>query len=168
MKRVMKNVDGRGAGGGSGGEDVDLGEVLEFIRLLWRVDHGLQSISKRMKGELGVTGPQRFALRMIGRKPGISAGALAEMLHLDPSTLTGVLQRLERRGAVKRVADRADRRRSLFELTPRGKTLDGGVKTRTVEVAVRRALASVDASDVECAKKLIGALVRELEAEAEN
>lgn len=164
MKRMMKSVDGRGAGGGSE-EDVDLGEVLDFIRLLWRVDHGLQSISKRMRGEHGITGPQRFTLRMIGRKPGISAGALADMLHLDPSTLTGVLQRLEKRGAIRRVLDTQDRRRSLFALTPRGKTLDA-VKTRTVETAVRRALASVGPSDVECAKKLIHAMVRELEVEA--
>lgn len=144
---------------------MDLGEVLELIRLLWRVDHGLQSISKRMKNELGVTGPQRFTLRMIGRKPGICAGELAEMMHLDPSTLTGVLQRLEKRGAIKRVADPEDRRRSLFALTPRGKGLDA-VKTRTVESAVRRAISRVEAKDFECAKRLIQSLANELEAEA--
>lgn len=133
------------------------------MRLLWAVDHGLQSLSKRMKKELGVTGPQRFTLRMIGRFPGISAGALAEMLHLDPSTLTGVLQRLERQGAVKRVADPNDRRRALFALTPRGRALDA-MKTRTVEAAVRRALALAGPGQVETARAVLSILAHELEA----
>jgi MarR family transcriptional regulator, organic hydroperoxide resistance regulator len=132
------------------------------MRLLWAVDHGLQSLSKRMKGELGVTGPQRFTLRMIGRKPGISAGALASVLHLDPSTLTGVLHRLEERGSIKRSADPADRRRALFYLTPRGRSIDV-VKTRTVESAVRRALASVAPGQVESSRAVLAALIRELE-----
>ncbi len=139
----------------------DLGEILEFMRLLWAVDHGLQSLSKRMKSEMGVTGPQRFTLRMIGRRPGVSAGALASLLHLDPSTLTGVLQRLEKRGAIKRVADPQDRRRALFALTPKGRSLDGA-KTRTVEAAVRRALASMTADKIESARGVLASLVREL------
>lgn len=144
------------------GDSEDLGEVLDFMRLVWAVDHGLQSLSKKMKSEMGVTGPQRFTLRMIGRRPGISAGALASMLHLDPSTLTGVLQRLERDGAIKRVADPQDRRRALFALTTRGRTLDVA-KTRTVEAAVRRALASVSRAQLESARVVMSALVRELE-----
>ena len=134
------------------------------MRFLWAVDHGLQSMSKRMKNEMGITGPQRFALRMVGRFPGISAGALADMLHLDPSTLTGVLQRLEQRGAIKRVSDPDDRRRALFGLTPKGRSLDI-VKTRTVEAAVRRAFAKMQPGEVESARKVLTALVRELEAD---
>ncbi len=33
-----------------------LGKVLDFLRLLWAVDHGLNRTSKRMEVELGVTG----------------------------------------------------------------------------------------------------------------
>ena len=73
-----------------------LGEQLEFMRLLWAIDHGLQTRSKRMAAALGVTGPQRLVIRIVGRFPGVSAGQLARILHLDPSTLTGILRRLER------------------------------------------------------------------------
>ena len=144
-----------------------LGEVLEFMRLLWAVDHGLQSVSKKMNANLGVTGPQRFAIRIIGRTPGISAGALAETLHLDPSTLTGVLQRLVERGAIRRISDPKDRRRALFALTPRGRTLDR-VQTRTVEAAARRVLAQASPADAQGTRRVLGALVRELEAESES
>ena len=63
------------------------------MRLLWAVDHGLQTRSKRMAVGLGITGPQRLVLRIVGRFPGISAGQLSRILHLDPSTLTGILRR---------------------------------------------------------------------------
>src|SRR3954470_12003885 len=103
-----------------------LGEVLEFMRLLWAVDHGLQSTSKRMESTLGITGPQRLVLRLVGRFPGITAGNLAQILHVHPSTLTGVLKRLERRGFLQRRPDPRDARRASLGLTARGRRLDVG------------------------------------------
>src|SRR5438105_14211859 len=116
-----------------------LGPILEFMKLLWAVDHGLQSASKRMEATFGITGPQRLVVRIVGRFPGISAGALAEVLHVHPSTLTGVLRRLETRGMLLRRADPKDARRALFGLTPRGRKMDT-LRTGTVEQAVRRVL----------------------------
>src|SRR5262245_19404785 len=86
-------------------EGARLGEVLEFMRLLWAVDHTLSSASKRMDAAIGVTGPQRLVIRIVGRYPGISAGDVAALMHVHPSTLTGVLSRLERRGSLKRKVD---------------------------------------------------------------
>src|SRR5678816_1894070 len=106
------------------GEVPGLGNVLDFMRVLWAVDHGLEAASKRMEARVGVTGPQRFVIRMVGRFPGVSAGRLAEILHLHPSTLTGILKRLETRGLIARHVDPSDGRRALFELTPRGARLD--------------------------------------------
>src|SRR2546423_15613008 len=51
-----------------------LGPVLEFMKQLWAVDHGLQSASKRMEASFGITGPQRLVVRIVGRFPGIAAG----------------------------------------------------------------------------------------------
>src|SRR5580704_311880 len=77
--------------------DGPLGGVLDFLKLLWALDHGLQTASRDMERRLGVTGPQRMVIRIVGRFPGISAGELASVLHVHPSTLTGVLRRLETR-----------------------------------------------------------------------
>ena len=71
--------------------DRSLGDVLEFMRTLWALDHGLQLRSKRMERHLGITGPQRLVLRIVGRFPGISAGEVASIMEVHPSTLTGVL-----------------------------------------------------------------------------
>ncbi|WP_248352784.1 MarR family winged helix-turn-helix transcriptional regulator [Anaeromyxobacter oryzae] len=142
--------------------DRNLGPVLEFMRTLWSLDHALQSASKRMESRVGVTGPQRLVIRIVGRNPGISAGAVSDILHLHPSTLTGVLKRLETRGMVERRADPADARRALLHLTARGREIDD-VRAGTVEIAVRRALGRLPPRTVTAARTLAEALVSELE-----
>lgn len=71
-----------------------LGEVLGFLQLLWAVAHGLESISKRLQASVGVTGPQRLVVRLVGQFVGACPGDLAEVMCV-PSSLTGMLRRLE-------------------------------------------------------------------------
>jgi MarR family transcriptional regulator, organic hydroperoxide resistance regulator len=143
-------------------QDPPLGAVLDFMRLLWAVDHALQSASKRMESAFGMTGPQRLVVRIVGRFPGISAGRLAEILHVHPSTLTGILKRLEARAILQRRPDPRDARRALFMLTAKGRKLDT-VRTGTVEQAVRRVLLK-DPLKVGAAQEVLASLSGELEA----
>jgi MarR family transcriptional regulator, organic hydroperoxide resistance regulator len=122
----------------------ELTDVLQFMRLLWAVGHGLQTASKRMEQQIGVTGPQRLVIRVLGQFPGLSAGALAELLHLHPSTLTGVLARLEKRRLIQRSGDPTDRRRTLLTLTSRGAAIDR-LRDGTAEMMVRSALRGTSA-----------------------
>jgi DNA-binding MarR family transcriptional regulator len=82
-------------GGADDRREPPLGAVLDFMRLLWAVDHALQSASKRMEANFGMTGPQRLVVRIVGRFPGTPAGRVSQILHVHPSTLTGILKRLE-------------------------------------------------------------------------
>jgi MarR family transcriptional regulator, organic hydroperoxide resistance regulator len=134
--------------------------VLEFLRLIWGVSHGLQSTSKRMEASLGITGPQRLVVRVVGRYPGVLAGEIAEILHLHPSTLTGVLRRLEDRGIICRAQGKRDRRKAIFRLTAAGRAVDRR-HAGTVEAAVRRVLARLEPRTLEMAAHVL----RELEAE---
>ena len=138
-----------------------LGEVLELMRLLWTLDHGLQSTSKRMAANLGITGPQRLVIRIVGRFPEISAGELADILCVHPSTLTGVLHRLESRGLLHRKRDPSDGRRALLSLTKKGLGFDA-LRTGTVEAAVRRALSKVARDTMVSARAVLESLGREL------
>ena len=133
-------------------------EVLEFLRLVWALDHGLQRISKRMRSRLGVTGPQRFVIRIVGWIPNVSGGELSRLLHLDPSTLTGILMRLEERGFIRRSKDPADGRRVLLHLTAKGKRMDASTKG-TVEEAMRQALAGAPAAKIATAREVLQILV---------
>src|SRR5207248_10820126 len=96
-----------------------LGPVLDFMRLLWSIEHGLQRMSKKMESELGITGPQRLVLRVVGQFPGLSAGELAHIVRLHPSTITGILQRLVARGFLERRTDPSDTARAQRRLKPR-------------------------------------------------
>ena len=88
-----------------------LDPVLDFMRLLWDIEHGLQSTSKRMRSTLGITGPQRLVLRVVSQFPGMSAAEAAHVVRLHPSTLTGVIQRLVDKGLLVRDRDPDDTRR---------------------------------------------------------
>jgi DNA-binding MarR family transcriptional regulator len=139
-----------------------LGSVLEFMRSLWGVNHGLESTSRRMKARLGVTGPERMVVRLVGRYPGISAGELAWILRVHPSTLTGLLKRLVRRGLLAREVSSRDARRAVLTLTPRGAAVDR-IRRGTVEASVRAALSELPERDVETAVAVLEALIRRFE-----
>lgn len=140
---------------------VPLGSALDFLRLLWAVDHGLQRRSKRMEVELGVTGMQRMVIRLIGRYPEVSAGRLADLLHVHPSTLTGVLKRLTERGFVSRERDPDDARRSKFVLAAEGQRVDS-TQAGTVEAAVRRALSRISPETLDAARTVLSSVAEEL------
>ncbi len=140
---------------------VDLGPTLDFMRVLWALDHAVQRTSKRMERHLGATGPQRLVLRIVGRFPGISAGRLARLLHVHPSTLTGVLSRLDRRGLLRRRPDPRDGRRWQVALTPRGREMDVEAEG-TVEAAVQHALDHMRPADIEGARAVLVAIAERL------
>jgi DNA-binding MarR family transcriptional regulator len=123
---------------------VVLPDVLAFMQLLWAVVHGVESRSKRMSSKIGVTGRQRLVLRIVGLFPRLFAGDLAAVLHVHPSTLTGLLQRLIAQGMLRRVVDERDRRRVLLSLTTRGSRINT-IRAQTVEAAIGAALRGVSA-----------------------
>ncbi|MEW6319495.1 MAG: MarR family transcriptional regulator [Acidobacteriota bacterium] len=136
--------------------------MLQFMQLIWAVVHGTEKASKRMKGTLGITGPQRLVLRVVGLLPGVSAGELAAILHVHPSTLTGVLRRLARQRLIVRLVDDRDRRRAILHLTARGRTINRANRG-TVEEAISVALAGVSARDRAATRRVLERLSYHLE-----
>ena len=67
--------------------------------------------------ELGLTRSQCQVLAHLARHDGIQQGALAEILEVEPITLTRILDRLEQAGLVERLAHPKDRRIRLLRLT---------------------------------------------------
>jgi len=79
------------------------------------VDHGLSLIQTRLLGVLR------------DREPGMNE--LATLLELDKSSITGLIDRAERRGIVERIPSSTDRRAVLVRLTDAGRTLVSQVAT---------------------------------------
>ena len=139
-----------------------LGKVLGFMRVLLMVDHAVQACSKRMHTNYGVTASQRLLLRTVGRFPGISAGDVASIMEVDPSTITLILFRLEREKAIQRRVDPSDRRRALLTLTPKGKKLDA-LRTGTVEAAVKKALTRISEAERATTERVLRVIAEELD-----
>lgn len=142
-------------------KDPDPEPVLEFMRLMWAVDHQLHSVSKRMVGRIGLTAPQRLALRFIGRQPGLTLGMLAGLLHLDPGTVTGIVKRLEQAGLVTRARGEGDTRRMHLTLTAKGQILNRR-RRGTVEAAVRKTLDGVRSADLAAMSRILQRLASNL------
>jgi len=135
--------------------------VLRFMRLMWKIDHDLQSASRRMESTVGLTSQQRLCVLLVGRHPRITPSGLAALLHLDRGTITGILRRLEAGGFVARDSNPDDGRSVHLRLTARGRKVDRG-RRHTVEDAVRRTLDRVPPSDLAAAERLLTRLADEL------
>lgn len=143
------------------GEEHELGEALSFMRLLWAIAHGLESSSKRMHARLGITGPQRLVLRIVGHHGRLTPGRLAEVLHVHPSSLTGMLRRLEGASLLRRESDPFDRRRALLELTARGQRLNDE-RSGTIEAIVAETLATLPRTRVATTRSVLQILAASL------
>jgi len=144
-----------------------MGQIVDFMSVVWALNHALGSLSKRMDARLGVTGPQRLVVRMVGHLSEVSAGRLASILRVHPSTLTGVLKRLVGRRVLVRRPDPADGRRALFSLTPLGRSVDR-LRSGTVEAAISRALRRFSGREAEIAERVLASIARAVEEEGQR
>jgi DNA-binding MarR family transcriptional regulator len=141
-----------------------LGPALEFLQRLWALNHALEMLSNNMAARLGVTAQQRLVIRCLGKYPGLSAGELASLLHLDPGTISAALRRLESRKLIARKRDPDDHRRAFLRLTKKGQTLDRGTPG-TVENAVEHLLAGVKRREVRATVHVLERLTLQLRKE---
>lgn len=66
---------------------------------------------------IGITGQQWRVLATLARQPGCKQGQVAEMIEVEPITLSRMIDRLQESGMVERRADPADRRAWCLHLT---------------------------------------------------
>ena len=128
------------------GEDYKLGAALDFLRCLWRLNHALEKLSSRMDRRLGVTAQQRLVIRCVGKYPGVTAGQLAALLHIDPGTASATLRRLEEKRMIERRRDPRDKRRVALGLTAMGRLVDRPTEG-TVEEAAERMLGELSSAE---------------------
>lgn len=77
--------------------------------------------SKTMRKRFGITGPQSAVLKCLTDSQEIqSVVRLSRLLNVTPSNITGIIDRLEEKGLVKRIRKQDDRRTVLIELTDKG------------------------------------------------
>jgi DNA-binding MarR family transcriptional regulator len=94
-------------------------EILSDLR---RIIRSVNLEAKRVEREFGVSIPQYLCLQHLNEQAEFTASMkeIKDVLQLNASTATGIVQRLERGGYVAKLPKRDDKRKSLIVLTERG------------------------------------------------
>ena len=105
-------------------ENVDFGPLADWVGFHLRLAQTASFQAFVQEARAVELSPGRFAtLLLIGRNPGISQTALATANGRDKSTLTPILEDLERRGFIVREKMKSDRRSYQLTLTDAGKKM---------------------------------------------
>jgi len=98
--------------------DREIANVLDNLRRVFKVVH---RYSKRAEKVGGLTGPQVWAMKVLAESAPIRVTDLARRMYLHPSTVVGILDRLEQRAQVTRRRSRQDHRVVTVSLTAKGR-----------------------------------------------
>jgi len=121
--------------------------------------HAMRRAFDRRASALGVTRAQWKVLFRLTRCPGVRQVELAEMLDVEPITLSRIVDRLEEGGLVERGPDPADRRAWRLQVTEKAQPLVAKLKALGSEL-VDEAFDGVDEHDLERVRGVL-AQVRE-------
>ncbi|REJ76936.1 MAG: MarR family transcriptional regulator [Acidobacteria bacterium] len=91
-----------------------------ILRSLRRIIRAVDIHSKHLAQHHRLTAPQLVCLRELRSQGPISAGRLAQAVSLSPATITGIVDRMERRGLVQRTRSEQDRRQVVVQITDKG------------------------------------------------
>jgi DNA-binding MarR family transcriptional regulator len=105
----------RAANAGSAHDIAQL--VLDGVR---RLDRGLRLAARRVERETGLSAAQLFVLRHLTEAPASSLNDLASRTYTDRSSVSAVVDRLEKAGFVTRTVASHDRRQQEVQITGRG------------------------------------------------
>ena len=100
--------------------NVAISGIMQSLR---RIFKAIQDYSQEVSQKFGITGPQLWALKTLSTNGSLPLGQLSKLMYLHPSTITGVVDRLEKKGYVARDRVHKDRRVVMVQLTPEGKKI---------------------------------------------
>ncbi len=93
------------------------GQVMAALR---RIIHVVESHSHALAQEYKLTLSQLAVLQYLTTHDGATVGQLSRAVHLSQATVTGIVDRLQARGLLRRQRSVLDRRRVQLMTTPEG------------------------------------------------
>lgn len=100
--------------------ETELSCERRVLAALRRIVQAIDLHSRQLMLKCEVTAPQLVCLHMLAIEGPLTSRSLAAKVHVNPSTLVGILDRLESKDLVARRRDSVDRRSVFVELTPQG------------------------------------------------
>jgi len=145
----------------------DFDAIVEAILFLYTES---RRITKDVAGRHGLTGPQLAVVKMLEPMAKLSLSELSSLIRARNSTVTGIIDRMEREGLVLRKRSRSDRRVINIQLTDKGRELAASIPVEPVQI-FRRVLSELSPRDTAELGRILKRLahrVRQLVSESSN
>jgi len=137
--------------------EIAFGQILQLVRL---VVTGMQNI----EGSHGLSGSQHWALWQISARPGLRVSELAAAMLIHHSTASNLLDKLEKRGLVRRERQVDDSRVVRLHLTAAGKAMVKDIPG-PLQGRLRRALQTLPAPHLDGLHAGVAALLDHMKSE---
>jgi len=121
--------------------------------------HALRKAFTRRAASVGVTGAQWKVLFKLTLKPALRQTDLADLLDIEPITLTRIIDRLQEAGLVERTPDPTDRRAWRLHVTAKAQPVVEKLRAIANEMTAE-VFAGIDPKDIEVTRTVL-AQVRE-------
>jgi len=122
----------------------EIDSIVETIIYLYTESRRL---TKGMAREVGLTGPQLTVIKLLESFDNLSLSSLSERIRAQNSTVTGIIDRMEREGLVRRERSTTDRRVVHIRLSEKGQKLARQIQVEPMEI-FRGALLGLSAADL--------------------
>jgi len=96
---------------------------LRVLQALRRIIQAIDIHSRKLAQQHDITGPQLVCLHELHNAGPRTVSGLAKSIYLSPSTMVGIVDRLEEKGLVARMRDLQDRRKVVVALTDAGRIM---------------------------------------------
>ena len=133
------------------------------IELDREVNRYVQRQSFQAWMDLNLTAPQLKTLFFISNKGATTPRQLASALHVTPSNVTGIVERLVEQGLVSREGKPEDRRVSLLRSTQQGESILAGLRERRIST-LREVFSRLSEEELEDLVSGLSALARSTQA----
>lgn len=132
----------------------DIDSIVEAIIYLYTES---RRITKGMAREVGLTGPQLTVIKLLETFQDLSLSSLSERIQAQNSTVTGIIDRMEREGLVRRERSTSDRRVVFIRLSEKGQKLAREIQVEPMEI-FRGAFQSLSGEDLRDLLRILGKL----------
>lgn len=142
----------------------DLDPILEtFVYLYTESRRATKDIAR----EHGLTGPQVTVLKLLEGVGDLSLSDLSERIQARNSTITGIVDRMQRDGLVLRRRSERDRRVIEIVLTPRGRALARAIPVQPMQMFAS-ALRALPREDRETLRRILRAMSDHVRAASDD
>jgi DNA-binding MarR family transcriptional regulator len=139
---------------------VEVDQVLESLVYLYTES---RRITKELARRADLTGPQLTVLKLLEGVGDMSLSELSDRIRAQNSTVTGIIDRMEREGLVIRLRSTEDRRVVHIRLTDKGAKIANEIAVEPMEI-FRSALESLTAGEMRELIKLLTKIARRVQS----